>query len=143
MNLTEIRTKLVQSSQDKLRAYATITLDQALVIRDLKVIEGSKGPFVAMPSRKLQARCSMCSTKNHVRARYCNECGHRLHGRDSANAQRGRLYADIAHPIHQAGRNEIQAQVLSAYLSELARSREDGYVAQSFEDLDYDDLAGE
>ena len=144
MNLTEIRTKLVRSTRDKLRAYATITLDDSLVIRDLKVIEGAKGPFVAMPSRKLQERCSGCGTKNHVRARFCNECGARQHHRIPSDeaAARVRLYADIAHPIHQRSRDEIQDHVLRAYGDELHRSRQHGYVGATFDGLDYDVLAG-
>jgi len=38
--------------QEKLKAYATITFDSAFVVRDLKVIKGKTGFFVAMPSKK-------------------------------------------------------------------------------------------
>ena len=48
MELTEIRTKLVRGTHDKLRAFATITLDDALAIRDLKIIEGAQRLFVAV-----------------------------------------------------------------------------------------------
>ena len=50
MEITEIRITLRED--DKLRAFASITLDNALVIRGLKIIEGSSGMFVAMPSRQ-------------------------------------------------------------------------------------------
>ncbi len=50
---------------------------------------------------------------------------------------RPKLYADIAHPIHQGARDFVQGAILSAYRSEVVRSQEVGYVAQSFEDLDY------
>jgi stage V sporulation protein G len=143
IHLTEIRTKLVSSRRDKLRAFATITLADRLVIRDLKIIDGPRGLFVAMPSRRLQDRCPRCSCKNHVRARYCNDCGGRLRPdrveRDPSG--RERLYADIAHPIDQGGRAQIQRRVLAAYESELERSRDHDYVAATFEGLDYDDLA--
>ncbi|HLB25522.1 MAG TPA: septation regulator SpoVG, partial [Nitrospirota bacterium] len=39
-------------SEDKLKAYVTITLDDSFVVRDLKIIQGKSGVFVAMPSKK-------------------------------------------------------------------------------------------
>jgi len=50
MEITEIRISL--RSDNKLKAFASITLDNRFVIRGLKIIEGAKGVFVAMPSRK-------------------------------------------------------------------------------------------
>jgi stage V sporulation protein G len=138
MNITEIRVKLVHDTRDKLRGFASITVDDCLVIRDLKVIEGAKGLFVAMPSRKLQDRCPACACKNPLRSRFCNDCGRRLRDRRGEVDGRGRvrLYADIAHPIHQEGRDEVQRLVVDAYQRELERSQQEGYVAQSFDDLD-------
>ena len=51
---------------------------------------------------------------------------------------RERLYADIAHPIHQEGRDLVQARVVEAYQRELEASHQVGYVAPRFDDLDYD-----
>jgi stage V sporulation protein G len=50
VNITEIRITL--RDDNKLKGFASITLDDAFVIRGLKIIDGSTGPFVAMPSRK-------------------------------------------------------------------------------------------
>lgn len=50
MEITEIRITLRED--DKLKAFASITLDGALVVRGLKIIEGANGTFVAMPSRR-------------------------------------------------------------------------------------------
>ena len=139
MNITEIRVKVVSGGRDKLRGFASLTLDDCLVIRDLKIIEGEQGLFVAMPSRKLQHRCPDCGGKNVLRARYCNDCGARLgaeRGEPNGNG-RARLYADIAHPIHQAGRDELQRRVLAAFHEEFSLSRRAGYVPHHFEDLDY------
>jgi stage V sporulation protein G len=139
MNITEIRIKLVHDLRDKLRGFASITIDEALVIRDLKIIDGAKGLFVAMPSRKLHDRCRACGCKNPLRARYCNDCGRRQpEGRGELD-ERGkvRLYSDIAHPIHQSGRDLIQQRVVDAYQLEIEASKREGYVAQQFDDLDY------
>jgi stage V sporulation protein G len=142
MDITEIRVKLILNPRDKLRGFASVTIDDSLVIRDIKIIEGGKGLFVAMPSRKLHDRCPSCGTKNHVRARYCNECGTRLRSDRSQIDDRGRprLYADIAHPIHQEARDRVQGAILEEYHRELERSKQEGYVSQSFDDLDYEDL---
>ncbi|MBT4291419.1 septation protein SpoVG [bacterium] len=50
MEITEIR--IILRDDDKLRGFASITLDNRFVIRGLKVIEGANGLFVAMPNRK-------------------------------------------------------------------------------------------
>lgn len=50
MKITEIRITL--RDDNKLKGFASITLDDAFVIRGLKIIEGATGPFIAMPSRK-------------------------------------------------------------------------------------------
>ncbi|MEI9477150.1 MAG: septation regulator SpoVG [Deltaproteobacteria bacterium] len=50
MDVTEVRIFPVQ--EDRLKAYVTITFDHCFVVRDLKVINGNNGLFVAMPSKK-------------------------------------------------------------------------------------------
>lgn len=51
MNITDVRVYKVDT-MGKMKAIASITLDDAFVVRDIRVIEGQKGLFVAMPSRK-------------------------------------------------------------------------------------------
>ncbi|MFH0799646.1 MAG: septation regulator SpoVG [Pseudomonadota bacterium] len=50
MEITEVRVFPVE--EEKLKGYATITFDNCFVVRDLKIIAGTKGLFVAMPSKK-------------------------------------------------------------------------------------------
>ncbi|MFT3836592.1 MAG: septation regulator SpoVG [Myxococcaceae bacterium] len=50
MEITDV--KVFPVDEDKLRAYVTITLDACFVVRDLKVIHGNTGLFVAMPAKK-------------------------------------------------------------------------------------------
>jgi stage V sporulation protein G len=50
MEVTEVRVFPVD--EEKLKAYVTITIDNCFVVRDLKVIKGNNGLFVAMPSKK-------------------------------------------------------------------------------------------
>ena len=139
MEITEVRVKLMEEAGERLQAFCSITFDDAFVVRDLKIIEGATGPFVAMPSRKLTAHCCQCGCKNHLRAAYCNQCGTRQKEQHALKDDEGRakLYADIAHPINSACREMIQQRVIQAYLDEKARSKLPGYVP-SYEDLDDD-----
>ncbi len=135
MEITEVRIKLMEDasgSNERLQAFCSITFDDMFVIRDLKIIEGAKGFFVAMPSRKLTDRCNHCGTKNHLRSRFCNQCGARLdENRAMRDADgRAKLHADIAHPINSGGRERIQSAVLEAYADELERSKQPGYMSQ-------------
>jgi stage V sporulation protein G len=50
MEITEVRVFPVQ--EERLKAYVTITLDNCFVVRDLKVINGNTGLFVAMPAKR-------------------------------------------------------------------------------------------
>ena len=129
MKVTEVRVKLAANREEKLQAFASITLDGVFVIRDIKVIKGSDGYFVAMPSRKLTVRCHVCGAKNHLRAIYCNQCGKKLKERRAPIDERGRakLHADIAHPINAECRNMIQSAVVEEFMKELERSKEPGY----------------
>lgn len=52
MNITEVRIRLVDKEDSKLKAVASMTLDGCFVIHDIKVIEGEQGFFISMPSRK-------------------------------------------------------------------------------------------
>ncbi len=101
MEISEVRVKLVSNSKERLRAFCSITIENEFVIRDLKIIDGLNGTFVAMPSRKLADRCLKCGYKNHLRAHFCNECGKELgEQRGKRATKRGKLHADIAHPIN-------------------------------------------
>ena len=139
MRITEVRIKLMHQTTDRLLAFGAITIDHAFVVRDLKLIMGPQGPFVAMPSRKMSSHCPRCGLKNPVRANYCNQCGSRQPELPlpADSYGRRRLYADIAHPISVACRVAIEREVVQEYEREVVRSRQPGYVSR------YDDLGDE
>lgn len=140
MEITEVRVKLVQKSNERLKAFCSITFDGEYVVRDLKIIEGTNGLFVAMPSRKLSDHCPKCGSKNHLRARHCNECGAGLNenraSRDSAG--RTKLHADVAHPINTRCRERIQKAIVKAFEEEMERAKEPGYVPPKLDEDDYE-----
>ena len=130
MEITEVRVILKDSPDKKLKAYATVTFDNVFVIRNIKIIEGSTGLFIAMPSRKVKHPCPGCGFKNELRSKYCNQCAQALpieintqsaHSAQDAGAGVSASQAehkDIAHPITQAFREHLQKRVLEAHEQE-------------------------
>lgn len=87
MKITEVRVSLRDDA--KLKAFASITLEDSFVIRGLKIIEGKTGTFVAMPSRR----------------------------------RKDGEYQDIAHPINNEAREQMERIVLEEYRREIERAR--------------------
>jgi len=142
VEITEVRIKLMDEPGERLKAFCSITFDNCFVVRDLKIIEGSSGPFVAMPSRKLTSHCPNCGTKNHLRAQHCNQCGSSLDSNRTPtdNDGRAKLYADIAHPINSTCREMIQESVVREFEEEIRRAKDPSYVSRYEDfDLDFDD----
>jgi stage V sporulation protein G len=83
MKITEV--KIFPVNEERLKAYVSITIDACFVVRDLKVIQGPGGLFVAMPSKK----------------------------------RKDGQFRDIAHPLNQETRAEIEDAVFDAYEKEL------------------------
>lgn len=83
MNITEV--KVFTVNEDRLKAYVSITIDDCFVVRDLKVIRGNDGLFVAMPSKK----------------------------------RKDGQFKDIAHPLNQETRDQIEKAVFDAYENEV------------------------
>ena len=52
MKISDVRIRIVKKDDNKLKAVASITIDECFVVHDIKVIEGREGLFISMPSRK-------------------------------------------------------------------------------------------
>ena len=138
MEITEVRVFLKEGQDKKLKAYATLTFDNQFVVRNVKVIEGNRGLFVAMPSRRLKESCPKCGYKNVVRCRFCNQCGASFgesHRPAPSDEERQAEHKDIAHPITLECREYIQKKVLEAYEAE----RHKGPIASKAKDMDAGD----
>lgn len=83
MKISEVKVFVV--NEDRLKAYVSITIDNCFVIRDLKIIQGPSGLFVAMPSKK----------------------------------RKDGQFRDIAHPLNQETRTQIEDAVFNAFENEL------------------------
>ncbi|MBI4712321.1 MAG: septation protein SpoVG family protein [Planctomycetes bacterium] len=138
MDITEVKVKLMPRHQtDKLKAFCSITIDNEFVVRDLKVIEGSKGMFVAMPSRKITDHCLRCGCKNDVIAKFCCECGAKLNANRAEKDEKGRakIHTDIAHPINGQCREKIREKVIRSFRDEVDRSKQPGYTPKELDDV--------
>lgn len=120
MEITEVKIFLKDSPDKKLKAYATVTFDNAFVVRNIKVIEGTSGLFIAMPSRRIKQPCPKCGFKNESRSKFCNQCGSALPvavrpavGTETSSTQSE--HKDIAHPITQSFREYLQKRVLESF----------------------------
>lgn len=102
MKITEVKVHPV--NEDRLKAYISITIDNCFVVRDLKIIQGPTGLFVAMPSKK----------------------------------RKDGQYRDIAHPLNQDTRKEIEDQIFEAYENEL-KSLGSSLESLQQQKTDYDD----
>ena len=129
MKITEVRVNLTANKDDRLKAFCSMTIGDEFVVRDIKVIEGTNGYFVAMPSRKMSDHCKKCGGKNHLKAKFCNNCGASLpHNRVRRDFKgKIKLHADIAHPINSECRRRIQDRVVTAFEKEMERSKQSGY----------------
>lgn len=126
MEINDVQVKLIGNGDERLKASCTIVIDGEFVVRDVKIIDGTNGLFVAMPSRKLTDHCPKCSNKNHLRSRYCNNCGAKLdENRWTQRAANGQLHAEIAHPINSGCREHLHTRVISAYEAELEAQETD------------------
>lgn len=122
MEITEVRIIKKEDLSKKLRAFVNVTFDACFVVRDMKVVEGSKGLFVAMPSRRLKVSCPRCNYKCQAGGRYCSHCGAELppqpHREAHHTDEKDSGHKDIAHPITLEFREKLQKVILEAYEKE-------------------------
>lgn len=114
MEITEIRIMPAESTNSRLKAFASVAFDHSFVVRSIRVVEGDEGLFIAMPNRKLEYRCRKCGTWNVYHSNYCNECGDRTEN-PAPDGERVRTHLDIAHPVTSSFRTRLQEAVISAY----------------------------
>ena len=106
MQITDVRVRKV-AKEGKLKAVVSITMDEEFVVHDIKVIEGEKGLFIAMPSKKA------------VDGEY----------RDIApNRIAAFILTDIAHPINSGTREKIQSIILENYEKVLEEAPEEAVI---------------
>lgn len=117
MGITEVRVVLTRNS-GRILAYASVIFDGVFAVRDVKVIEHEQGyVYVTMPSRRATGRCRDCGSTNHLRAKFCNECGIELPEMiaDLDRWGKPKFYYDQAHPITREFRDKLDHAVLHEF----------------------------
>ncbi len=139
MQITSVQITLAdQYNKHRLLAYASVVFDNCFCVQDIKVIDGTKGIFLAMPSRPVKDTCPECHSKNPLLAHYCNKCGYELgeysgdldcpecEGRSRVAGDNGwekcstcngriKLYSDVCFPLNRECRAMMEREVLAAY----------------------------
>jgi stage V sporulation protein G len=123
MEITEVRISLRDNEGKRLKAYATVTFDNSFAVRNIKVVEGNSGLFVAMPAKKMKQFCPRCGKKVDVGSHYCNHCGVQLppsprEANPTSTTNKQATHQDLAHPINQQFRDYLQSKVLDSYYHE-------------------------
>lgn len=123
MEITEVRISLRDNESKRLKAYATVTFDNSFVVRNIKVVEGNSGLFIAMPAKKVKMFCPRCGKRVDMESRYCNHCGTQLPPTPKEGFPNNKnTHQDIAHPITQEFRDYLQKKILDAYYEEKSKS---------------------
>ena len=115
VQITDVQVNLCENSDDRLRAYCAIVIDNEFVVHNIRIIEKSSGLLVAMPSRKLTFKCYNCRFKNPIDANYCMNCGKAAQRDDGPRHSDAKIHFDVAHPINPECRRTIESSVLKAY----------------------------
>ena len=132
MEITEIRVFQKEGQDKKLKAYTTVTFDNAFVVRNIKIIQGLNGLFIAMPSRKMKRLCQKCHFKNEVGSKFCNHCGTPVkpENQNTELVDAKTEHRDIAHPITQQFREYLQMKILEAYERDIVVGEDSGVSAE-------------
>lgn len=118
MRITEVRIHFPKNCRGRLLAFASITLDHCFVVRDMKIIDGNDGLFVAMPTYKVTYPCHECQAKVPLWHAYCGMCGvEQLEVDNVPKLANGdiKYYADIVHPLTAEFRRYMDEEILWAY----------------------------
>lgn len=110
--ITDVKIRMVEDSNDdpRLLAFCSIVLDGVFVIKDIKIIDGYRGVFMVMPSRKIMDRCRRCKSRNCLQSRFCSSCGVRQpEGRDNCRECSGKG-GYFGHEEEGSGREELWYQ---------------------------------
>jgi len=76
MKISKVKIRLSQSSNSKLKAYAFVSFDSVLTIRNIRIVKGKNdGLFVIFPNVEEKRICKNCKAKTSYKDAYCRKCG--------------------------------------------------------------------
>lgn len=112
LQVSEISITIPSHTTDRFLAYATICLDDSIVIRNIRIIAGVQGKLhVQMPSRRCCVPCASCREMVANDSTFCPKCGRPLR----TDVDPPRPFEDLAYPANPEQRDAINQAVLDAY----------------------------
>jgi len=129
MKITDV--KVFPVDEDKLKAYATITFDNSFIVRDLKVISGNKGFFIAMPSKKRKDGTfrDVAHPLNSETRKMIEEAVLEVYNREIASGTAGNQYSpdDVEddHAVHESAPDKTEHDPAPEEVEEESGSADD------------------
>ena len=116
MEITNVRVSL-DGASGKLLAFCTFCIDDAIVVKNVKIVSRQGGRFIAMPNDAYKTKCLTCGRRVPVNDFFCGRCGARQpDGRAPVDDDGRELhYSDVCHPVTSACRRMIEDAVFAAY----------------------------
>jgi len=132
MDISEVRmvlaeTTLEDDDRPRVLAYCSVLFDNTFVVKEIKLIKKREGDgiLLAMPSRKFQDHCPSCQARTDIDHLFCGKCGLALRENRANVGDKGILVIriDIAHPINDAFRRQLEEAIVSCYNRKLAEQK--------------------
>lgn len=114
MKITEVRIFPSGPNRDRLVAFASVTLDNCFVIKDISIIQAEGKYILGMPGKRRKIICMTCGRKVSPK-KYCGECGTVMNFKYGSEAEYQHSHKDLAHPITKECREMIEEAVMKAY----------------------------
>jgi len=116
MVITEVNVSLAEADgPSKIKGYASMVVDGALAVHNLRLVEISGRLEVCMPDRMICDHCPECRAKVFILAHFCERCGHRLADPRERRVGGGKAFACVVHPINREARKQVEDVVLAEY----------------------------
>jgi len=109
--------------KSQVRAFAAITLNDSVVVRDFTVVQSASGMSLHPPMRPILERSACCGRRNPVRARYCNACGAMIGEARESPALSGQYEVATAYFRGRAAIQWAEAQILEEWTTAEARTK--------------------
>lgn len=127
MQITDVKVRPVSGQSNRVKAYCSITFDNAFVVKDIRIVQGTNGFIVAMPVKKMTFNCFRCGVRNPVNASFCMNCGSKVRApapKQVGDDGRPITQTDVAHPINLETRKMIEKAVLEEYNKQIEKFKQ-------------------
>ena len=119
LTITRVRFDRVYHGHDGLLAFAVVTFNGVLAVRDLRIMDTpDRGLIVRFPVRPFSDQCPHCANRNRLQTSYCNHCGGELDPNRRPKNKAGNYWIDAAYVEGPEAMDTLTRAVLDAYRAE-------------------------